>query len=245
MKRFGLIGFPVGHSYSQGFFQKKFSKLGLEDHVYDLFEMEYLNEFPALWMRFQDLVGTNVTVPHKENVLKYLDRQDTSSIKVGAANVIYRKKGKLIGYNTDYMAFRKSLNSWIGDFNGEALILGSGGSSKAVQAGLTDLNIPFNMVSRKATGGDYTYDQLKAHPEIIERFKLIINTTPLGMFPNVESFPDLPYKNINGETYMFDLIYNPEETEFLRRGKKHGARIKNGFEMLELQAEQSWEIWNS
>lgn len=245
MTRFGLIGYPVGHSYSQNFFTKKFKKLKLKDHVYDLFEMEFLNEFPALWLKHSDLKGLNVTVPHKEKVVKYLDKQDTSAIKVGAANVIYKKNGKLIGYNTDYMAFRESLKSWIGNFKGEALILGSGGASKAVQAGLTDLDIPYNQVSRTSKGGDYTYDQINSNPDIISRFKLIVNTTPLGMFPNNESIPDLPFSQIKKGTYFYDLIYNPEETAFMKEGKINGAKTKNGLEMLELQAEQSWDIWNS
>lgn len=245
MKKFGLIGYPVGHSYSQEYFTKKFKKLGLKDHAYELFEMEFLNEFPALWLKHSDLQGVNVTVPHKEKVTKYLDSQDTSAIKVGAANVILRKGGKLVGFNTDYMAFRGSLRNWINDFKGEALILGSGGASKAVQAGLADLNIPYNQVSRSVKGGDYTYEQIKANPLIIERFKLIINTTPLGMFPNNQTYPDLPYDKIGKGSYLYDLIYNPEETEFLKFGKKYGAKTKNGMEMLELQAEQSWEIWNS
>lgn len=245
MTRFGLIGYPVGHSFSQSFFQKKFNELGLKGHVYDLFEMEFLNEFPALWLKHADLKGLNITVPHKENVVKYLDSQDSSAIKVGAANVIYKKNGKLIGYNTDYMAFRESLKTWIGNFNGEALILGSGGASKAVQAGLTDLNIPYNQVSRKAKGGDYTYSQIKLNPEILSRFKLIVNTTPLGMYPNNDSLPDLPYSRIQKGTFFYDLIYNPEETAFMKEGNKNGAKTKNGLEMLELQAEQSWDIWNS
>ncbi len=245
MIRFGLIGYPVEHSYSQNFFTKKFKKLKLKDCVYDLFEMEFLNEFPALWLKHSDLKGLNVTVPHKENVVKYLDKQDASAIKVGAANVIYKKGGKLIGYNTDYMAFKESLNNWVGTFRGEALILGSGGASKAVQAGLTDLNIPYNQVSRTNKGGDYTYDQINSNPEIISRFKLIVNTTPLGMFPNNESLPDIPYKRISKGTFFYDLIYNPEETAFLKEGKKNGAKTKNGLEMLELQAERSWDIWNS
>ena len=245
MKRFGLIGYPVSHSYSQNFFQKKFKELGLKDHSYDLFEMEYLNEFPALWLKHTDLKGLNVTVPHKENVIKYLDKQDVSAIKVGAANVILKKNGILTGYNTDYMAFRESLRSWVGNFKGEALILGSGGASKAVQAGLTDLSIPYNQVSRTMKGGDYTYDQIKANPDIITRFKLIVNTTPLGMYPKNETIPDLPYKKIQKGTFFYDLIYNPEETAFMLQGKKHGAKTKNGLEMLELQAEQSWQIWNS
>ena len=245
MSHFGLIGYPVGHSYSQNFFQKKFKKLGLKDHSYDLFEMEFLNEFPVLWLKHGKLKGLNVTVPHKENVLKYLDKQDASSIKVGAANVIYKKGGKLIGYNTDYMAFRESLKSWIGSFKGEALILGSGGASKAVQAGLTDLNIPYNQVSRSSKGGDYTYSQIKSNPDIITRFRLIINTTPLGMFPNIETVPDLPYKRIAKGSFFYDLIYNPELTTFLKEGAEQGAKTKNGLEMLELQAEISWDIWNS
>lgn len=245
MKKYGLVGYPVEHSYSQDFFQKKFKKLGLKDHSYELFEMEFLNEFPALWLKHNDLKGVNVTVPYKEQVLKYIDKQDASSIKVGAANVIHRKGGKLIGYNTDYMAFRKSLKSWIGAFKGEALILGSGGASKAVQAGLTDLNIPYNQVSRSSKGGDYTYDQLKTNPEVIERFKLIVNTTPLGMYPNIETKPEIPYQRISKGSYLYDLVYNPEETIFMKMGKKYGAKTKNGLEMLELQAENSWDIWTS
>ena len=245
MVRFGLIGYPVGHSYSQNFFTEKFKKLKLKDHVYDLFEMEFLNEFPALWLKHSELKGLNVTVPHKEQVVKYLDKQDASAIKVGAANVILKQGGKLIGYNTDYMAFRESLKAWIGNFKGEALILGSGGASKAVQAGLTDLNIPYNQVSRSVKGGDYTYSQINANPEIITRFKLIVNTTPLGMFPNNESIPDLPYNRIAKGTFFYDLIYNPEETAFMKEGLKNGAKTKNGLEMLELQAERSWDIWNS
>ena len=245
MKHFGLIGFPVGHSFSQKYFTEKFEKLELRDHSYELFEMEFLNEFPTLWMRFPDLVGVNVTVPHKENVLKYLDRLDTSALKVGAANVIKREDKKLIGYNTDYLAFRESLNAWIGDFGSEALVLGTGGSSKAVQAALEELKIPFNVVSRSKKNGDYTYDQLNENKNIITRFHLIINTTPLGMHPNIDSSPDIPYSELGKEHNLYDLIYNPLETLFLSKGKERGAKIKSGLEMLELQAEKSWEIWNS
>lgn len=245
MKKFGLIGYPVGHSYSQEYFRKKFKKLGLKDHTYDLFEMEFLNEFPAMWLKYAGLQGVNVTVPHKEKVIQYLDKLDTSSIKVGAANVIHRRGGKLIGYNTDYMAFRESLVNWIGSFKGEALILGSGGASKAVQAALADLNIPFNQVSRSNKGGDYTYDQLKSNPDIISRFKLIVNSTPLGMFPNNDSLPDLPYKYLVKGCYLYDLIYNPDQTSFMKQGELNGAKTKNGLEMLELQAEKSWDIWSN
>ena len=244
MKRFGLVGFPVGHSYSKDFFQKKFESLGLSDHIYELFELEYLQEFPALWLKHPDLVGMNVTVPHKENVIRFLDRQDISSIKVGATNVVMKRHGKLIGYNTDYLSFKDSLSSWIGDFNGEALILGSGGSSKAIQVALDELKIACYQVSREKMKGDYTYIQLSRQHDIIKRCCLIINTTPLGMFPNSDTCPDIPYHKLSKEHFLFDLVYNPEQTTFMKKGLEQGANVKNGLEMLQLQAERSWNIWN-
>ena len=245
MKRFGLVGYPVGHSFSKKYFTDKFNELDLNGHSYELFEMEFLNEFPSLWIRHKDLIGINVTVPHKEGVLKYLDKVDKSAIKVGAANVIKKERNKLVGYNSDYMAFRNSLEKWIGKYKGEALVLGTGGSSKAVQAGLDELGILFNVASRSARNGDYTYDDLNENSGIIDRFKLIINTTPLGMHPNIDAMPNLPYKSIGKDHFLYDLIYNPDETLFLHEGKMNGAKIKNGYEMLVLQAEKSWEIWNS
>ena len=245
MRKFGLIGFPLGHSYSKDFFTKRFEELSLHDHVYDLIEMERINEFPALWLKNKELAGVNVTVPHKENVLRFLDFQDISVIKVGAANVIHKKNGKLTGYNTDYIAFRDTLSNWLEGFDGEALVLGSGGSSKAVQAALEELNIDSYQVSRLKSKGDYTYEHLLAQPEIIARFKLIINTTPLGMHPKIKNAPDIPYHMISSDHHLYDLVYNPGETLFLSKGKDRGAKIKNGLEMLELQAEKSWEIWNT
>lgn len=245
MKKFGLIGFPLGHSYSKAFFSKKFEELSLDDHSYDLFEMEQINEFPALWLSNKELVGVNVTVPHKESVLKYLDRQDVSAIKVGAANVVYKKDGKLMGFNTDYIAFKESLQKWTKTFRSEALILGSGGASKAVQAALSDLDIPYNVVSRSSKNGDYTYSQLKVNSEILDRFKLIINTTPIGMHPNSDVIPEISYERLGKNHLLYDLVYNPSETKFMSLGKKYGTKVKNGLEMLELQAERSWDIWNS
>lgn len=245
MKKYGLIGYPLGHSFSKQFFQEKFKELNLEDHSYELFEMEFLTEFPSLWLKNKDLEGLNITIPHKENIFKFLNEQDLSAIKVGATNVIVKRNGKLIGYNTDYLAFKESLEKWIGKFKGEALILGSGGASKAVQATLSDLNIAFNQVSRQKTKGDYTYDQLKLQPSIIQRFHLIINTTPLGTYPNDESYPDIPYAQLTKNHYLYDLVYNPEETSFMKRGSDQGAKTKNGSEMLKLQAEKSWDIWNN
>lgn len=245
MKQFGLIGYPVGHSFSKKYFTEKFENLHLDDHRYELFEMEFLNEFPSLWLTHTDLVGVNVTVPHKEEVIKYMDKLDTSAIKVGAANVVCQRNNQLIGFNTDYMAFSESLIKWTGPYSGEALILGTGGSSKAVQAALDELQIPFNMVSRSRSKGDYTYLELEENKEILDRFKLIINTTPLGMHPHTENTPPIPFDALDDGYFLYDLIYNPGETLFLKMGKKRGAKIKNGLEMLELQAEKSWEIWNS
>ena len=245
MRRFGLIGYPLGHSYSKEFFNEKFEKLGLKDHSYELFEMEFLNEFPALWLKNVDLEGVNVTVPHKESVVRFLHHQDLSVIKVGAANVIIKRDGKLVGYNTDYPAFRDSLKNWIGNFKGEALILGTGGSSKAVETALEELNIDSYRASRREIKGSYTYDQLNRQPEIIKRFKLIVNATPLGMFPNSGSLPGIPYKHLTNDHHLFDLVYNPEVTAFMKKGQQFGANTKNGFEMLQFQAERTWDIWNS
>ena len=163
---------------------------------------------------------------------------------VKAVNVIKKKGNKLIGYNSDVFGFKQSLDAWLMGVEVEALIFGSGGSSLAVQAGLQALNIPFKIVSREATKGDLTYSQLHQEPSIIDRHYLLINTTPKGMSPNIEEGPPIPYDRINQNHYCFDLIYNPEETFFMRQGRQNKARTKNGLEMLELQAEKSWEIWN-
>ena len=154
MTRFGLVGYPLGHSYSKGFFGEKFKKLGLNDHVYDVFELESITELPKLWTKHDDLSGVNVTVPYKEKVLQFLDELDESASKVGAANVIHKKNGRLIGYNSDYMAFRESLTKWLGSYDGKALVLGTGGASKAVQACLTDLHISFAQLSRSSAPGN-------------------------------------------------------------------------------------------
>lgn len=244
MKRFGLIGYPVSHSFSKGYFTEKFEKLGLTDHVYELFAMQDHADFPKLWGEYADLVGVNVTVPHKENVLSYLSTKDHSCETVGAANVICKKNEKLVGYNTDYIAFKNSLKNWVGDYEGSALVLGTGGASKAVQAALSDLGIAFHLVSRSVVSNGYTYDDLNTDTKIVADNFLIINTTPLGMHPNVSQYPELPYQALKSSHYLYDLVYNPEETAFLRKGKRQGAATKNGLEMLHLQAEESWKIWN-
>ncbi|MCP4458508.1 MAG: shikimate dehydrogenase [Cytophagales bacterium] len=242
MEKFGLIGYPLGHSYSKKFFTEKFEKLGLTNHKYDLFEMEYLKEFPAMWLN-NDLHGVNVTIPHKEHVMGFLDYLDSSAQKVGAVNLVKREQGKLKGYNTDYLSFKETLDAWLPHKNLSALILGSGGASKAVQVGLDELDIDCDVVSRKKTSGDYTYLNLKKDPEIIGANQLIINATPMGTYPEVDDRPDIPYDQLTNKHFLYDLVYNPEETQFMKSGLAQGATVKNGIEMLHLQADKSWDIW--
>ncbi|MFK7952898.1 MAG: shikimate dehydrogenase [Ekhidna sp.] len=245
MKKYGLIGYPLGHSFSKQFFQKRFKDLDLNDHSYELFEIDSLDKFPDLWKNDVLLKGVNVTIPHKENITQFLDHQDQSSLKVGATNVIVKRDEKLIGYNTDYFAFKESLRRWISNDDMKALVLGSGGASKAVKAALKDLDIEFQEVSRKKRTDNYTYEELTTKPQVIQQFQLIINTTPLGTFPNNDSLADLPYHMLTCSHYLYDLVYNPEETAFMKKGIEYGAKTKNGLEMLELQAEKSWDIWNN
>ena len=242
MKKFGLIGYPLGHSFSTEFFTNKFDELGLKDHTYSLFEMEYLKEFPAIWSD-QELQGVNVTIPHKEHVIDFLDHLDSSAQKIGAVNLVKRGQGKLKGYNTDYLAFKETLISWLPHRNLTALVLGTGGASKAVQAALDELGIGYGVVSRRKAGGNYTYLELKKQPALIAENLLIINACPLGTYPNILECPDIPYEQLGDNHFLYDLVYNPEETTFMKLGKTQGVSAKNGIEMLHLQAEKSWDIW--
>lgn len=252
MPLFGLIGFPLTHSFSKKYFSEKFEKEGIKDCRYELFELKDINDFPSVIKNNPDLKGLNVTIPHKETVMKFLDEWDEPVKEIGAVNVIKVKDGKLKGYNSDYHGFIRSLFHLVfGDYEDQeakwveiapkALVLGTGGAAKAVKAALKDHYFPFLTVSRTGGLADLTYKDI---PEVISEYKLIINTTPVGMYPNVESSPDLPYDKITPEHYLFDLVYNPEETLFMKKGKEKGARTKNGLEMLKLQAEKAWEIWN-
>lgn len=247
MKRFGLVGYPLGHSFSHTYFKEKFEKLGLSDnHKYDLFEIEFLRDFPSLWEKYPDLIGVNVTVPHKENVRRFLGRLDSSAHQVKAVNVVKNENGKLIGYNSDIYGFRVSMQNYFQDENmiKSALILGGGGASKAVEAAFLELGIKYMVVSRMRGKGDLTYQGLKDNPSLVEKADMVVNTTPLGMHPNVEDKPDIPYDALHAEQYLYDLVYNPEETAFMKEGRKRGVRTKNGLEMLYLQADRAWDIWN-
>ena len=247
MKIFGLIGFPLSHSFSQKYFSEKFRKEMISDVAYRNFEIKHIDDLPALLDSYPELYGLNVTIPYKEEVRKYLDNLDHSAEKVGAVNVIkILPNGNKIGYNSDYYGFRTSLETWITNniSNLKALVLGTGGAAKAVRIVLDDCNIPYSTVSRNMAKADYDYYELIENSQIIMDHRLIINTTPLGMYPNVNEAPHLPYELLNTEFYLYDLIYNPATTLFLNKGKENGAKIKNGMEMLELQAEKSWDIWD-
>ncbi len=247
MKIFGLIGYPLSHSFSQKYFSEKFRKEKIRDVVYHNFEIKHIDDLPALLDSYPDLKGLNVTIPYKEEVRKYIDSLDHSAEKVGAVNVIkILSDGSKTGYNSDYYGFRTSLETWISNSipNLKALVLGTGGAAKAVRIVLDDCNIPYSTVSRDIAKADYDYYELTDNTDIIQDHRLIINTTPLGMYPNVNEAPHLPYELLNSDFYLYDLIYNPEITLFLKKGREAGARIKNGLEMLELQAEKSWDIWN-
>lgn len=245
MPEFGLLGRSLKHSFSQTYFTQKFHNLGLDDHRYGLFELAVIQELPALLTAHPELRGLNVTIPYKEQVWPFLNAVAPSAAKVGAVNVIeFREDGHLIGHNTDYVGFRDSLRAFLPPAPGpeiRALVLGSGGASKAVEVALRELGIGYWVVSRNPMGAGLTYQELT--PRLLQEHHLLINTTPLGTFPEVHECPPIPYEALSSQHYLYDLIYNPRETEFMQRGQAAGAHTKNGFEMLCLQAEAAWDIW--
>lgn len=244
MKKLALLGRKLGHSFSPTYFAEKFKKEGIEEYTYETIEMTEISEFPEVLQADPDLVGFNVTIPYKTSIMPYLDELDETARHIEAVNTIVVREGRLKGYNTDVVGFRKSLQGFLPhDFQGKALVLGTGGSSKAVQYVLDKLKIPIKFISRKPVANGYTYEQLDGR--MMKEVSLIINTTPVGMYPLVDQCPELPYQALGEGHYLYDLIYNPEETLFMVRGKEQGAKVTNGYEMLELQAEASWEIWSS
>ena len=245
MRTFGLLGRSLAHSFSQTYFSQKFDRLGLADCRYELFELAEASELPQLLAHHPDLAGLNVTIPYKEKIWPYLTRVAPSATLVGAVNVIeFLAGGGMVGHNTDYIGFRESLRKFYPATaaNRRALVLGTGGAAKAVAVALRELGIPHWLVSRNLISDGLTYAELT--PAIIAAHSLIINTTPLGTYPEVAAHPPLPYAALTPQHYLFDLIYNPRETSFLQLGQAAGAHTHNGFEMLELQAEAAWAIWN-
>jgi len=247
MKKFGLIGKTLSHSFSKNYFGEKFDKESITDAQYDLFELPDISDLlPLIKKNNGNLNGLNVTIPYKEEVLPFLHEIDPAAKEIGAVNVLkITKNGKIKGYNSDYYGFKTSLENFIGTALNDckALILGTGGASKAVKQALIDLNIPHQYVSREKNNGIISYDDLT--PELINEYKLIINSTPLGMHPNIDRCPKLPYEAISSEHFLYDLVYNSKEALFMKKGRENGAKAIHGLEMLILQAEKSWEIWNS
>tara|TARA_B100001758_G_scaffold237019_1_gene238681 strand:- start:2142 stop:2882 length:741 start_codon:yes stop_codon:yes gene_type:complete len=244
MIKLGLIGYPLVHSFSKKYFNEKFDNENIKNVSYQNYELKNINELKSLIKRNSDLRGLNVTIPYKEKVIKYLDKIDEKYLNIGAVNVIKIIDNKLFGINTDYEAFKITLKEWLDNsFNSKALILGTGGSSKSVSLALKELNIDHNFVSRKKRKNVFSYEEL-LDIKIFSNYKLIINTTPLGMYPKINLLPNIPYSLITKNYYLYDLVYNPETTKFLEKGKRKGAKIKNGLEMLHLQAELSWNYWN-
>lgn len=240
VRLFGLIGFPLSHSFSKGFFTEKFSREQISGCTYENFPIPDIAAFPALWEENPGLEGLNVTIPYKQAVMPYLDDLSDAARTIGAVNCIRRAGNRLIGHNTDVLGFGRSLEPLLAAHHTQALVLGTGGAALAVKYALQKLNITFSEISRS---GPLTYESVT--PEMMAAHKLIINTTPLGMYPNVDAAPPLPYAAAGPEHLFYDLVYNPPETLFMKKGLERGAAVKNGYEMLILQAEASWEIWNS
>ena len=243
-KLYGLIGYPLSHSFSKKYFNDKFENENIEDSKYELFELDDIQKLPALLKQYPQLRGMNVTIPHKQQVMRYLDELDASAKQVGAVNTVRFKDDKRIGYNTDYYGFKESLQHWLGTADiDRAVILGTGGASRAVKCALYSLEIEYLLVSRQASEHTISYEQLRSNYQLSD-YPLIINSTPLGMSPNVTTFPDIPYEQLGPQHFCYDLVYNPAVTTFMKKAEERGAIAKNGLEMLHLQAEKSWEIWN-
>lgn len=246
MKRLGLIGYPLGHSFSKKYYLDKFQREDIRGIDYDLYPLTQITDFPALFHQQPDFIGVNVTIPYKQSVIPYLDQLSLEAQEIGAVNCIRIDQADpagpvLHGYNTDAFGFEQSLRPLLDPDPKKALVFGNGGASKAVIFVLRKLGIPYQIVSRTPGSGQLAYPELT--PELIAAHRLLINCTPLGTYPNTDACPDIPYSGIGSSHLLYDLIYNPEETLFLTRGKQAGAQIKNGYEMLVLQAERNWQIW--
>lgn len=245
MDKYGLIGFPLGHSFSKSFFNEKFQNEGI-DAEYINFEIKGIDELPEVLATNPELRGLNVTIPYKEKVLSFLDYISVEARAIGAVNVIrVGHKGDdvlLKGYNSDVIGFTKSIEPLLETFHKKALILGTGGASKAINYGLKSLGLETVLVSRFERPGTIQYKDIT--PDVVKEYNVIVNCTPSGMFPHYDECPDLPYEALDNHNLLYDLIYNPDETLFMKKGRERGAQTKNGLEMLLLQAFASWDFWN-
>ncbi|WP_353083358.1 shikimate dehydrogenase [Flavobacterium sp.] len=242
-KKFGLIGKDISYSFSKKYFTEKFAQDLYEDCSYENFDILNIEDFPSVLKNNPNLKGLNVTIPYKESIIPYLDTVSDKAFQIGAVNVIrFTKKGNLKGYNSDWFGFKKSLEPLLQVHHKKALILGTGGAAKAVAFALDQLGITYSFVSREANPNTIDYSLINA--TTFDNHQIIINCTPVGTSPNTKEFPPIPYNYFSKQHIAFDLIYNPEETQFLKKAKKQGAVTKNGYEMLVFQAEKAWKIWN-
>lgn len=244
MRRFGIIGYPLSHSFSPAFFADKFEREGISDAVYQSFPIPNIEGLHDLLAKYPDLAGLNVTIPYKKKIIRFLTDGNDAVKETVACNCIKIKEGKLFGFNTDIIGFKKSLLPQLQPHHNKALILGTGGAAHAVEYVLKQLNISYVFVSRNKMGKQNCINYSDLNESWMSIYKLIINTTPAGQFPNIGECPPVPYKYISAQHYIYDLLYNPAETVFLKMAKQKGAATKNGDEMLRLQAEESWRIWN-
>lgn len=242
MKRYGLIGRTLTHSFSKTYFNRKFAEEAIKDCAYDNFELKTIEEFPLFVAANPAIKGLNITIPYKEKVLQFLTGQNEIVEEIGACNCVRIEGGNIVGYNTDVTGFRKALEPQLKSHHKKALILGTGGASKAIRYVLEEFSINYELVSRRKEEGTCGYEDIG--DDILSNHHIIINTTPLGMYPNTDADPPIPYQFITDKHFLFDLIYNPAKTKFLSEGEKRGAQILNGYEMLVYQAEESWRIWS-
>lgn len=241
MDKYGIIGNPLGHSFSKGFFTEKFAKEGI-DAQYLNFQIPEIGKLTDVLKENPELRGINVTLPYKTEVIPFLDELSDEAIEIGAVNVVQIRNGHLKGFNSDIIGFTRSIQPLLKPHHKKALILGTGGASRAIRVGLTRLGLEWKYVSRTPREGMITYNDITA--ETLKEYEVIVNCSPVGMFPKVDECPAIPYEFLTADNLLYDLVYNPEDTLFLKRGREQGARGKNGLEMLHLQAIASWEFWN-
>lgn len=241
MTKFGIIGYPLGHSFSKGFFTEKFARESI-DAQYLNFEIPDVAMLSDVLRNNPELRGLNVTLPHKQAVIPLLDEMSEEAKEIGAVNVIRIRDGRLKGFNSDIIGFTNSIKPLLMPHHRKALILGTGGASKAIRVGLNRLGIEWTYVSRSPREGMITYEDITA--ETLQEYTVIVNCSPVGMFPKVDAAPAIPYELLSPQHLLFDLVYNPEETLFMKKGRAEGATVKNGLEMLHLQAVASWDFWN-